>query len=307
MMNANNSNFTREEDNNNVWLSQKNNQEFSFTDFGVKPTILDSEAEVGQAMLNELYTTAASKEGDINIALLGGRGAQELHRLLGALAKSSEKDELLARLNVFTQDALAPMGMSNGFSFVRDFESILGDTFFKKIKSFTPMRTDTQDLESALIDYLIKLETLGGLDIFFIGHGPEENQASHLAYIKPFSGAKNHHVAGIIPISSSILEHHISKFKAGGSVVSESDEKECRAAKYILTLGPAAILQAKKVVQSVVDADSAPAKIQSYANVLNTSISSNIEEAIGQLNTNPGLWIRLHSNAKSFVLPNLGL
>ncbi|GGF74188.1 hypothetical protein [Wenyingzhuangia marina] len=307
MMRVNNLKFSRDEDHNNVWLSQKNNQEFSFTDFGVKPTILDSEAEVGKAMLNELYHTAASKEGDINIALLGGRGAQELHRLLGALAKSSDQDALLARLNVFTQDALAPMGMGNGFSFVRDFERILGDAFFKKIKSFTPMKTDTEDLESALINYLNKLEDLGDLDIFFIGHGPEENQASHLAYIKPFSGAKSHHVAGIIPISNSILEHHISKFKAGGSIVGENDERECRDAKYILTLGPAAILQAKKVVQSVVDADSAPAKIKTYANVLNTSISSNTNEAMEQLNRNPGLWIRLHANSKSFVLPNLGV
>ncbi|MGY5353706.1 hypothetical protein [Wenyingzhuangia sp. IMCC45467] len=306
-MNQNKSQFTREENNNNVWLSKKNNQEFSFTDYGVTPIVLESEAKVGQAMLNELYTTAAAKKGDINIAILGGRGAQELHCLLGELAKSTEQDELLARLNVFTQDALAPMGMNNSLSFVRDFERILGDAFFKKIKSFTPMQTDTQDIESALVIYLTKLEELGGLDIFFIGHGPEENQASHLAYIKPFSGAKKEHVAGIIPISSSILEHHISKFKAGGSSISESDENECRSAKYILTLGPAAILQAKKVVQSVVDADSAPAKIKTYANVLNTQLSSDIHKATEQLDNNPGLWIRLHPNTKSFVLPNLGL
>ncbi|MGO4773733.1 hypothetical protein ACEN2I_18930 [Flavobacterium sp. W22_SRS_FK3] len=306
-MNLNKSQFTRYEDNNNVWLSQKSEEEFNFTDYGITPTVLSSEAAVGQAMLNELYSIASSKEGDINIALLGGRGAQELHRLLGELAKATEQDELLARLNVFTQDALAPLSMNNGFSFVRDFERILGDAFFKKIKSFTPMRTDTKDLESALIEYLTKLEELGGLDIFFIGHGPEENQASHLAYIKPFSGVQPHHIAGLIPISSSILEHHISKFKAGGSLVNESDEKECRSAEYILTLGPAAILQAKKIVQSVVDADSAPAKIQTYANVLNTHLSSNKGEALLQLNTNPGLWIRLHPNAKSFVLPNLGL
>ncbi len=306
-MNTNNSQFSRYEDNSNVWLSQNSDQEFSYTDYGVTPTVLESEAEVGKAMLNELYITAASKEGDINIALLGGRGAQELHRLLGELAKTTEQDELLSRLNVFTQDALAPMGMANGFSFVRDFERILGDDFFNKIKSFTPMRTDTEDLEASLIEYLTKLEDLGGLDIFFIGHGPEENQASHLAYIKPFSGAKNNHVAGIIPISSSILEHHISKFKAGGSLVNENDEKECRSAQYILTLGPAAILQAKKIVQSVVDADTAPAKVQTYSNVLNTSLSSNTDEAMQQLNANPGLWIRLHSNTKSFVLPNLEL
>lgn len=306
-MNIDNSQLTRYEDNNNVWLSKNNNQEFNFIDYGIVPTVLSSEAEVGRAMLNELYSTAASKEGDINIALLGGRGAQELHRLLGALAKSTEQDQLLARLNVFTQDALAPLSMNNGFSFVRDFERILGDAFFKKIKSFTPMRTDIKDLELALIAYLTKLEDLGGLDIFFIGHGPEENQASHLAYIKPFSGAQPHHSVGIIPISGSILEHHISKFKAGGSLVNESDEKECRCAEYILTLGPAAILQAKKIVQSVVDADSAPPKIQTYANVLHTDLSSDKEEALLQLNTNPGLWIRLHPNTKSFVLPNLGL
>jgi 6-phosphogluconolactonase/glucosamine-6-phosphate isomerase/deaminase len=304
-MNKINSPFTRDEDNSNVWLSQKSDQEFNFTDYGITPVVHSSEAEVGQAMLNELYSTAASKEGDINIALLGGRGAQELHRLLGELANSTHQDQLLARLNVFTQDALAPLSMNNGFSFVRDFERILGDAFFKKIKSFTPMRTDTKDLESSLTGYLTRLEALGGLDIFFIGHGPEENQASHLAYIKPFSGAKNHHIAGVIPISSSILEHHINKFKAGGSPVNESDEKECRSAEYILTLGPAAILQAKKVVQSVVDADSAPAKIQTYANVLTTKLSTDKDQALQQLNANPGLWIRLHPNTKSFVLPNL--
>lgn len=306
-MNTKELQFTRETNNDNVWLSQNGNEEFNFTDYGVIPTVLSSEAEIGKAMLNELYSTAASKEGDINIALLGGRGAQELHRLLGELAKLTEQDELLARLNVFTQDALAPLGMNNGFSFVRDFERILGDAFFKKIKSFTPMQTDTQDLESALVEYLTKLEKLGGLDIFFIGHGPEENHASHLAYIKPFSGAKRNHIAGIIPISNSILEHHISKFKAGGSLANESDEKECRSAEYILTLGPAAILQAKKIIQSVVDADSAPAKIQTYAKVLSTKLSSDKEEALQQLNANPGLWIRLHANTKSFVLPNLGL
>ncbi|PTN08682.1 hypothetical protein [Mangrovibacterium marinum] len=306
-MNATNTKFTRYDDNGKVWLSQNSDQPFQLTDYGIEPTVLATEAEVGQAMLEELYATAAAKEGDINIALLGGRGAQQLHRLLGELAKTNQADELLARLNVFTQDALAPMAMGNGLSFVRDFERILGDAFFEKIKSFTPMRTDTPDLESALIDYLTKLEELGGLDIFFIGHGPEENAASHLAYIKPFSGAQFHYLAGIIPISSSILEHHISKFKAGGSKVSESDEKECRSAEYILTLGPAAILQAKKIVQSVVDADSAPAKVQTYANVLNTTFSTNADEVLEQLNANPGLWIRLHSNTKSFILPNLGL
>lgn len=306
-MSINKTEFKRYEENSNVWLTPKNTENTSFTDYGITPIIVNDEAEVGQAMLQELYRTAASKEGDINIALLGGRGAQEMHRLLGEIAKTSVQDELLSRLNVFTQDALAPMSMDNGLSFVRDFERILGDAFFQKIKSFTPMRTDTDDIEASLIAYLTKLESLGGLDIFFIGHGPEESQASHLAYIKPFSGAQHHHMAGIIPISSSILEHHISKFKAGGSIISDKDETECRSAQYILTLGPAAILQAKKVVQSVVDADSAPAKVKTYANVLSTSLSSDIEALKQQLNANPGLWIRLHPNTKSFILPNLGL
>lgn len=297
--------FQRYLNNDNVWLSPQQTPAFNLTDYGVQPLMLDSEAAVGKAMLQELFDTADAKQGDINIALLGGRGAQELHRLLGELAKTAEHDELLARLNVFTQDALAPMSMDNSFSFVRDFERIFGEAFFNKIKSFTPMQTDTDDLESGLITYLNKLASLGGLDIFFIGHGPEANQASHLAYIKPFSGAQSHHVAGLIPISSSILEHHISKFKAGGSEAKPGDEEECRAASHILTLGPAAILQAKKVVQSVVDADTAPAKVQTYAKVLNTTLSSNADTALEQLNANPGLWIRLHPNSKSFVLSNL--
>lgn len=299
--------ISKHENDGNIWLSKSETGEGNFADQGLSPTVLPTEEAVGQAMLEELYQTAAEKEGDINIALLGGRGAQALHRMLGEIARTDAQDALLARLNVFTQDALAPMAMGNGLSFVRDFERILGDAFFKKIKSFTPMQTDTDDIEAALIGYLNILESLGGLDIFFIGHGPEAYQASHLAYIKPFSGAKHDHLAGIIPISSSILEHHISKFKAGGSNVSEADETECRAAKYILTLGPAAILQAKKVVQSVVDAETAPAKVQTYANVLETKISANNEEAMKRLNANPGLWIRLHPNAKSFVLPNLNV
>ena len=256
-------------------------------------------------MLDELIAVAESKKGDINIALLGGRGAQQLHKLLGEKATTSELDDILSRLNVFTQDALAPMAMGNSLSFVRDFERILGDSFFQKIKSFTPMQTDTADLEAALTSYLEKLEQLGGLDIFFIGHGPEADEASHLAYIKPFSGAKAEHMAGLIPISSSILEHHISKFKAGGSDISPTDEAQCRAAKYILTLGPAAILSAEKIVQSVVDAETAPAKVKTYAKVLNTPISQDSAIAEQQLDANPGLWIRLHDNVKSFVLPNV--
>ena len=297
--------FQREDKNGNMWLALNEPVLASTTDHGIEPIVLPSEADVGEAMFKELLSTAEAKTGDINIALLGGRGAQQLHRLLGEKAATNEIDGLLARLNVFTQDALAPLAMGNGLSFVRDFERILGEAFFAKIKSFTPMQTDTPDLEGALTDYLNKLESLGGLDIFFIGHGPEANDSSHPAYIKPFSGARVHHMAGIIPISSSILEHHISKFKAGGSEISAEDEAQCRTAQYILTLGPAAILGAKKVVQSVVDADTAPAKISTYAKVRQTSLPQDEKELAGLLDANPGLWIRLHSNVKSFVLPNV--
>jgi len=72
----------------------------------------------------------------------------------------------------------------------------------------------------------------------------------------------------MIPVSPQILEHHITKFKAGGSAVNPEDEAECRRATNILTLGPAVILRAKRIVQSIVDADTAPAKRASYRRLL---------------------------------------
>jgi 6-phosphogluconolactonase/glucosamine-6-phosphate isomerase/deaminase len=197
------------------------------------------------------------------------------------------------------------MRMNNGLSFVRDFERLLGERFFEKIKSFTPMNTETDDLEGELVKYLEKLESLGGIDIFFLGLGPEANAASHLAYIKPNSGARACDIAGIIPISPSILEHHITKFKVGGSDISEADERECRAATHILTLGPAAILGAKKIVQSIVDASTAPAKRESFARVLETELSADAPELEKQTDENPGLWIRLNENTQAFILPDV--
>ncbi len=289
----------------NNWISLKDSTTVYPQSRAIEPVILADEEAVGLAMFGELESLAESRSGDINIALLGGRGAQALHKHLGELAKGSSIDSLLSRLNVFTQDALAPMRMDNGLSFVRDFERLLGPDFFRKIKSFTPMKTETGDLLREMDSYLEKMNSLGGLDIFFLGHGPEAGGASHLAYIKPGSGAGINDIAGIIPISSTILEHHISKFKAGGSAVSPEDEEECRNAKYILTLGPAAILGAKKIVQSVVDADSAPAKKITYKNVKSTELSSTPEELARQLDDNPGLWVRLHSNVISYILPNV--
>jgi len=239
------------------------------------------------------------------MVLLGGRGAQAMYRIIAELAETGEIDDLLGRLHIFTQDALAPMRMNNSLSFVRDFERLLGDAFFRKIKSFTPMQTQTNDIEGVLVDYLEKLDTLGGIDIFFLGLGPEANAASHLCYIKPGSGARYTDAGGIIPISSSILEHHINKFKVGGSDVSPADEAECRNATHILTLGPAAILVAKKIVQSIVDASTAPAKRESFARLTETQLSDDPETLAKQLDENPGLWIRLHPAVTSFVLQDL--
>jgi 6-phosphogluconolactonase/glucosamine-6-phosphate isomerase/deaminase len=294
---------------NNVWLSQTEDDALarlaSLPAQAIEYEVLESENDVGRAMLTELEQAATENSGDLTVILLGGRGAQALHRLLGELAKTDEADELLSRLHVFTQDALAPMRMNNSFSFVRDFERLLGEDFFKKVKSFNSMRTDTNDLEGELISYLAALESHGGIDIFFLGLGPEAGAASHLAYIKPGSGAGATDLAGVIPVSSSIIEHHITKFKAGGSTVTAADETECRNASQILTLGPAAILNAKRIVQSIVDADTAPAKPASYRRLIETEIASDAETRKRQLDENPGLWIRLNPNVRSLILPNV--
>lgn len=293
--------------NGNVWLSHSDTESDFLARLPVNDLtyeVLPSEEAVGRAMLDEIES-AAAKDGSIVMILLGGRGAQALHRLLGAMAKTSEHDELLNRLHVFTQDALAPLRLDNGLSFVRDFERLLGADFFRKVQSFTCMRTDADDLESELAGYIERLESLGGIDLFFLGLGPEAGGASHLAYIKPGSGATYNDVAGLIPISESILEHHINKFKAGGTVVTEADEAECRAAKHILTLGPAAILGARRIVQSIVDADTAPAKRESYRRLLTTEISADAETRKTQMDQNPGLWLRFHPNIRSLILPNV--
>jgi 6-phosphogluconolactonase/glucosamine-6-phosphate isomerase/deaminase len=256
-------------------------------------------------MFDEINNALAMKDGPLVMVIVGGRGGQALHRLLGALARTNEYDSLFGRLHVFTQDALAPLRMNNGLSFVRDFERLLGEDFFRKVNSFTSMRTDTEDLEGDLVRYVERLESLGGIDLFFLGLGPEAGAASHLAYIKPGSGATYNDVAGLIPISQSILEHHINKFKAGGTVVSEADEAECRAAKHILTLGPAAILGARRVVQSIVDADTAPAKRDSYQRLLTTRINRDADTRQTQFDQNPGLWLRVHPNVRSLILPNV--
>lgn len=291
---------------NNIWLRPSGSCDHTQVEVrDLRYEVLASEEAVGRAQFEEIKQAAENKEGDLVIILLGGRGAQALYRLLGELAQTDTIDHLLGRLHVFTQDALAPMRMDNGLSFVHDFERLLGNSFFKKIKSFTPIQTDSTDLEEELERYLETLESVAGVDIFFLGLGPEAGAASHLAYIKPGSGATAEDLAGVIPISSRILEHHIKKFKVGGSTVTEADEKECRSATHILTLGPAAILKAKRIVQSIVDASTAPGKRESYQRVLETDISNDPVQRAAQLDENPGLWLRLHGNVRSLILADV--
>jgi 6-phosphogluconolactonase/glucosamine-6-phosphate isomerase/deaminase len=301
-------NYRRRAAGGNVWLARDASAAQTALGAEARPVryeVLPTEEAVGLAQWEEIRRAAREKDGDLVIILLGGRGAQAMYKHIARIALADEEDELLGRLHVFTQDALAPMRMENGLSFVRDFERLLGEAFFRKVKSFTPMRTDADDLEGGLERYLEKLESLGGIDIFFLGLGPEAGAASHLAYIKPGSGAAAGDLAGVIPISSSILEHHINKFKVGGSLVTPEDEAECRAATHILTLGPAAILESRRIVQSIVDASTAPAKRASYRRVLETEISSEPSERARQLDENPGLWLRLHTNVRSLILPDV--
>lgn len=292
----------------NIWLSHDRGEPDYLANLPVQDLhyeVMRSEAAVGRAMLEEITNAAEAKSGSLVIIIVGGRGGQSLHRILGEMAQTSDYDDLLSRLHVFTQDALAPLRMDNGLSFVRDFERLLGSDFFRKVQSFTSMRTDAEDLEAELASYVERLESLGGIDIFFLGLGPEAGGASHLCYIKPGSGATYSDVGGLIPLSESILEHHIKKFKAGGTEVSEADEAECRAAKHILTLGPAAILGARRVVQSIVDADTAPAKREGYRNLLTTEIADDVDTRQKQLDQNPGLWLRVHPNVRSLILENV--
>jgi 6-phosphogluconolactonase/glucosamine-6-phosphate isomerase/deaminase len=167
------------------------------------------------------------------------------------------------------------------------------------------MQTDADNLETGLVRYLEVLAAHAPIDILFLGMGPEAGGASHLAYIKPGSGARANDLAGLIPISPDILGHHISKFKVGGAQTSAADEAECRSASHILTLGPAAILRARRVVQSIVDAATAPGKVASFDRLVKTEISPDPVERARQVDENPGLWIRLNPNVRSLILPDV--
>ena len=62
---------------------------------------------------------------------------------------------------------------------------------------------------------------------------------------------------------------------------------------------------AKKIVQSIVDASTAPAKRASFKRMIETELSGDASELEKELDQNPGLWIRLHSNVKALILSDV--
>src|SRR5947199_2116761 len=134
----------------NVWLEKRAGAYPRKAVGEFRYNVLDDEQAVGRAMYQELVGYCEQKDDDVVIVLLGGRGAQAMYRIISEKALDGSIDQMLGRLHVFTQDALGPMRMDNGLSFVRDFERLLGDAFFRKVKSFTSMQTDTEDLEGGL-------------------------------------------------------------------------------------------------------------------------------------------------------------
>src|SRR5688500_9770052 len=92
-----------------VWIASDSDVGFAPENRRFQYEVLETEEQVGRAMFDELVTYAAQKDGDISIVLLGGRGGQAMYRIISRLAEADQIDGLLGRLNVFTQDALAPM------------------------------------------------------------------------------------------------------------------------------------------------------------------------------------------------------
>jgi 6-phosphogluconolactonase/glucosamine-6-phosphate isomerase/deaminase len=287
------------------WLAQDERNIPTLCGHDLKPEVLADEDAVGEAMLDEIRGLARNKLGKLVIVLLGGRGGQALHRKLGVLATAPQPVEWIRRLHLFMQDALAPLPTTSTLSFVYDFRRLLGPAFLEQVGGFHVLRTNTKDLTAEVEHYVSQMLSLGGPDIFFVGHGPEPDNASHIAYIRPKSGASAADLCGVIPISAAILEHHIAKFRAGGVPITAEDEVACRRASSIVTLGPALLLQSRRVVQSIVDADTAPAKRATYRNLRETKLAERPEVLARQLDENPGLWVRVCGSIRSLVLPNL--
>ncbi len=93
---ANAARISRRQFDANIWLTRPAKSDpTNLLVQELRPEILESEADVGRAMLAELEAAAHQKSGDLVIILLGGRGAQAFHRLLGERARAGE-DHLLS-------------------------------------------------------------------------------------------------------------------------------------------------------------------------------------------------------------------
>ena len=76
--------ITRRQVGANLWFDRALDSRLSrLPTYELHPEVVESEEAVGRVMLEELEALAQSKLGDLVIILLGGRGAQAFHRLLG--------------------------------------------------------------------------------------------------------------------------------------------------------------------------------------------------------------------------------
>ena len=88
---------------NNVWLGHDsagtNERLAQAAVHKIEPDVQPTEVAVGRAMWAEIEAAAKAKQGDLVILLLGGRGAQALHRLVGERRVPAK---LMNYSNVFT-------------------------------------------------------------------------------------------------------------------------------------------------------------------------------------------------------------
>src|SRR5687768_5144211 len=83
----------------NIWLSHGAPDPLHAAKLPVRELayeVLPGEEAVGRTMLAEINRIASEKDGSIVIVLVGGRGGQALHRLLGSMATTSEHDSLFS-------------------------------------------------------------------------------------------------------------------------------------------------------------------------------------------------------------------
>ena len=100
---------------------------------------------------------------------------------------------------------------------------------------------DTDDSPELLPNIVERLDALGGIDLSFSGLDLRSTRRRTSAILNRDAARRS----GFCRHRADQPEHTRAshfKFKAGGSEISSDDEKECRTATHILTLGPAAIL-----------------------------------------------------------------